>query len=805
MSTFAQDIRYALRSLKKNPGFTTVALLTVALGIGVNTAIFSVVHGVLLRELPYPGAARLVTVWEDLERRGGPNTEWTGRSTFVDWRELNRTFSAMSAVTDWAPNLTGIDRPDVLNGALVGVDHFRVLGVAPALGRSFSRDEETPGNDNVVVVSHELWQQRFGGGDLLGATLTLDSRPHTVIGIMPPRFVAPIVANAQLWSPLPIDRNRDDRGNYFLRVIGRMSPGVSRETALADMNRVAAAIALEHPVDYRDVGVTLVPLRDTVVGPARTPLLVLLGSVTLILLIACANVANLLLARATIRERELAVRVALGAGRSRIIRQLLTESVVLALAGGILGLGLGMWGTEVLVRAAPDGLPRATEIGLHPTVFAFAIAASVLTGLLFGLAPALGLSSGTATPALRDRTGGAATEAGGRVRGGLVVVELALGMAVLVGAGLLLRSFAELKRVDPGFRIENTLSARVILPPARYAGRAEIVTFVQQLEERLRSTPGVRDVGAVTVLPLNGVVNDISFVIEGRIPPPGEEPAADSRRATPGFFTTLGVPLLRGRLFDETDRDGTVPVAIISEQLARQQFAGEEPVGKRIKVGGVRDPEAPWWTIVGVVGSVRSRALDRVPEPEIYVPAAQRPSRGWSIVLATDGDPAALAPALRETVWSLDPDMAVAQLATLESVFSASIAAQRFLSWLLGAFAALAVILGAVGIYGVMAFTVSRRTREIGIRMALGARPADVLRSVMQRGLWLILAGLALGFAGAVAASRALTSLLYGVSPTDPLTLVGVAILLAATALFACYWPARRATRVDPIVTLRSE
>jgi putative ABC transport system permease protein len=802
----SQDVRYALRSLRKNPGFTAVALATVALGIGINTAIFSAVHGILFRPLAYPEPNRLVTVWENLDARGGPTTEWTGRSTFTDWREHNRTFAAMAAVTAWGPNLTGIDRPDVLAGALVSPDYFRVLGVEPAIGRGFLADEETPGKDNAVVLSHEMWLQRFGGDpDILSRSLTLNGLPHAITGIMPPGFEAPIITGAGIWSPLPIDRSREDRGNYFLRVVGRLAPEVSQETASADMNRVAAAIALEHPVDYRNVGVTLVPLRDTIVGPARTPLLVLLGAVGLILLIACANVANLLLARGSVRERELAVRTALGAGRLRLIRQLLTESVVLALSGGALGLALGMWGTDVLVRFAPAGMPRANEIGLHPTVFLFAIAASVITGLLFGLAPALGLSSEQTVHALRERANGTPTEAGGRLRGALVVVELAMGMAVLAAAGLLLRSFAELRSVDPGFRVDHTLSARLVFPPARYPDGAEISSFLRELEGRLRTAPGAPSVGAVTVVPLSGMITDISFVIEGRVPPPGEEPAADSRRATPGFFRTLRIPLIRGRLFEETDREDATPVALISESLARRHFAREDPVGQRIKVGGVRDPESPWWTIVGVVGSVRSRALDRVPEPEIYVPAAQRPARGWSIVLRADGDATALGPALREAVWAIDPDMAISQLATLEQLFATSIAPQRFLSWLLGTFAALAVLLGAVGIYGVMTFMVSRRAREIGIRMALGASPTDVLRAVMRRGLWLTLGGLGLGLAAAAAASRALSSLLYEVSPTDPVTLGGVAALMAGTALFACYWPARRATRLDPMVTLRTE
>ena len=806
MDSIVRDLRFSIRALQRNPGFSFVAILTIALGIGLNTAIFSVVNAVVLQPLPFPEPDHLVTVWENLEKRGGPTQEWTGRSTFADWRENNKTFSGMAAVGGWAPNLTGVDRPERLSGAVVSPGYFSVLGVQPAQGRAFLPDEETPGNDRVVVLSHELWQRRFGADpDLLGSSLTLNGESLLVVGILPPGFHGPIASGAEIWTPLPIDRTRDDRGNYYLRVIGRLEPGVTREAAASDMARVAAGIAEANPLDYRDVGVLLVPLLETVAGPVRTPLMIVLGAVGLILLIACANVANLLLARASVRERELAVRGALGAGRLRLTRQLLTEALVLALAGGALGLLLGVWGTELLVRFAPPGLPRAGEIGLHTPVLLFALALSVGTGVLFGMAPALSLSRRGFGMALREGGRGSSSASGNRLRNGLVIVQLAMGVSVLAAAGLLLKSFAELRSVDPGFRIENALSGRLIFSLADYPERSEITTRLGEIEERLAGLPGVEAVGAVTVLPLSGLVHDVSFGIEARMPEPGEEPAADERTATPGFFEAMEIPLIAGRLFNDGDRAETPRVAIVSESMAELHFADEDPIGQRIRIGGVRDSESPWWTIVGVVGSVRSRALNRVPEPEIYMPASQRPPRGVSLVVRTDSNPEALIPAFREAVWSVDGNMPVSQLASLEEVFGASLAAERFLAWLLGAFAALAVLLGSVGIYGVMAYMVSRRTREIGIRMALGARPADVLKGVMNRGVALTAAGLALGLAGAVAASRALASLLFEVSPTDPLTLAGVLILLAAAALFACYWPARRATRVDPMVTLRYE
>jgi len=805
MEGLRQDVRFALRALRRNPGFTAIALVTIALGIGVNTAIFSVVNGVLLEPLPYPESHVLFTVWEDHELRGGPTSEWTGRTTFSDWRERNRSFADMAAVAGWQPNLTDGERPDVLNGALVTPGYFSTLGVAPRWGRGFLAEEETPGNDRVVVLGYDLWQERFGGDEaILGTSLTLNGEPHVVVGIAPPGFRGPIVTTADIWGVLPIDRAQSDRGNYYLRVIGRLAPDATREAAMADMARVAAGIAQESPVDYRDVGVTLEPLRTTVVGPVQTPLLVLLGTVGLVLLIACANVANLLLSRASVRERELAVRASLGAGRGRIARQLLTESVVLALGGGALGLALGVWGTELLVRIAPPGLPRVSEVGLDGTVFLYGLVASLITGILFGLAPAFGHAAHASAQALREGARGSSSAAGGRLRSALVVGELALGVAVLVAAGLLLRSFRELQQVDPGFRTDDALAGQVLFTSASYPEPSALPALVRQVEARLEASPGIRAVGATSLLPLGGNVNDVSFGVEGSFPEPGEEPAADFWRATPGFFEAMRMPLLRGRTIDDGDRPDGLLVAIVSRSMVDEHFAGVDPIGRRIKIGGVQDPDSPWWTIVGVVETVRTRGLAGTPRPEIFIPYAQRPGRLLNIVLHTDGgDSAAYATALREAVWAVDPEMPVSQVSTLEEVFASSIASERFVSVLLALFAGLALVLGAVGIYGVMAFMVAQRTREIGIRMALGARPRDVLGSVMLRGAALTGLGIVFGLAGALAAGRAISSLLFGVDPADAATLGGVAALLGLSALFATFWPARRATRVDPMITLR--
>jgi predicted permease len=806
IDNFRQDVQFAFRSLRRNPGFTLIALATLALGIGVNTSIFSVVNSVLLSPMPYEDADRLYTVWENHELRDWTDREWTGRTTFADWRDRSETFSSMYAVTGWGPNLTGLDRPAVLQGALVSPSFFTTLGVTIREGRGFLPEEEVPGNENVVVIGHDMWHERFAGdSDVLGSSITLNGTPHVIVGVAPEGFDGPLVQNNEIWGVLPIDRAESDRGSYFLRVVGRLKGGVSQQSAQADMDRVAAGIARENPIDYEDVGVAVEPLQTTVVGSVRTALLVLLGTVGLVLLIACANVANLLLARSSVRDRELAVRASLGAARGRIVRQLLTESVVLAIGGGLLGLTLAVWGTALLVQVAPPGLPRVAEIAMDARVLAFALLASVVTGLLFGLAPALGHAAQSSAQALREGARGSSIGRGGRLRNALVIGELALGVAVLVAAGLLLRSFQEMQNVDPGFGAEGVLSARVLFPSSDYPDAASLRVFMVEFEERLASRPGVSAVGAGNVLPLSGNVADVGFGIEGRLPDPGREPLADEWRATPGFFEALQIPLVSGRYFDENDRDGTQNVAIISRSMAERHFAGEDPLGQRIKAGGVRNPDAPWWTIVGVVETVRTRAIDRVPEPQVFVPYQQRAARGMSIVVRTDGDPAVLAADLRETIWSIDPNLALSQVATLETVFEASMAPQRFVSLLLGGFAALALVLGAVGIYGVMAFMVSQRRREIGIRMALGARPVDVLQGVMSRGLMLTGVGVGLGLLAAIGAGRALSTLLFEVSPADPLTLVSVAVLLGLSALFACFWPARRATRVDPMVTLRAE
>lgn len=804
MTNLFQDIRFALRSFAKAPTFFLAAVVTLALGIGVNSAIFSVAYGVLLKPLDFPEPDRLYTLWENHSANNGPAREWTGRAVFSEWRRRATTLSGLSAVTGWGVDLTGVDAAESLAGMRVSHEYFSVLGVKPQLGRGFLPEEETAEQTPVVVLSAGLWARRFGSDPaLVGRSITLSGLPYTVVGILPESFRAPLFDDAELFAPLPIAASETDFGNYFLRVITRTRPGVTRAALSADLDRVAAGLAQDQPTYLKGVGILAEPLSESITGPARLPLLALATAVALVLLIACANVANLLLTRAAARRHELSVRAALGAGRGRLVRQLLVESLLLAMAGGGLGLLLGAWGLDGIRAFAPAETPRLSELGFDRTVLGFTLLLSLVTGLVFGLAPALAASRAGAA---RLGSGGARGPSRGRVKSVLVASEVALGVALLAGAGFLVRTLGALNRVDPGFDVAQVAAGSVSFPQARFPDVAVGLARFDEILARLAERPEVAAAAAVSTLPLSGSQIDISFAVEGELPEPGRELGADYRAATPTYFGAMGIPVLAGRAFTSEDGPNGGPVVVVSETFAERYLGGRErALGRRMRVGNVHSEESPWRTVVGVVGGVRDNALGQAPDPEMYAPFLQRPTRRMTLVARAQGDAQAAAGAIRETVAAVDRDQPVSQLGTLAELKHRSLATNRFLVGLLLAFAALALSLAAVGIYGVVAHAVDQRQREIGIRMAIGARSGEVLRMVLSWSAGWITLGLVVGLGGAVALGRALSSLLYGVAPGDPATLTTVVVLLAAVGLVATYLPARRASRLDPVLTLKAE
>jgi putative ABC transport system permease protein len=803
MRSMLQDLRYGLRRLSKSPGFTLVAAGALALGIGANTAIFSVVNAVLLRPLPYPEPEQLVQIWESRPRMNMARVE-SSPNEFLAWADESQSFSQLAAVDFASFNLTGRGEPERVSAALVTASYFPLLGAAPAHGRAFLPEEDQPGKDNVAVLGHDLWQNRFGGDPaVVNQTVSLDGVACTVVGVMPRGFRLP--NDARLARPVAF--NAEDRtrpGSHFLQVFGRLKDGVTRERAEAEMAGIAAR--LEQTFASTNVGhqIVLVPLHEQLVGDVRPALLVLLGAVGLVLLIACANLANLLLARAEARRKEVAVRAALGASRWRIVRQLLAESVLLAALGGGAGLLLAAWGVDILVGLDPAGVRRVGEVGLDAGVLAFTVALSLATGLLFGLAPALQASKTDFVETLKE--GGRSTGGGpgrSRLRGALVVSEVALTLVLLVGAGLLVKSFARLLEVDPGLDPRGVLTLDLSLPPAKYAERHQIAAFYQQLLAEVAALPGVETAGAVSVLPLAGDDNSNFVQIEGRPPlPPGQALRAGRRNVSTDYFNALRIPLKAGRGIAPSDAADAPPVAVINEAMARSFFAGEDPLGKRLRTGG---DKSPWVTVVGVVGDVRHRGLEVDTRPEMFFPHAQSPSRQMTLAVRTAGDPVSLVGPVRERVRAVDQDQPVGNVKTMETWVAESVASRRFSVLLLGVFALVAAALAAVGIYGVVSYGVAQRTHELGLRIALGARPRDVLRLVIRQGMRMTLIGAALGLAAALALTRVMSGLLYGVTATDPVVYAGVALLLVGVALLACYVPARRATKVDPMEALRHE
>ena len=797
MSTFLNDIRYGLRMLRKNSGFTTVAVLTLALGIGANTAIFSVVNGVLLRALPFDHPEELVQLWEDPTGKGRSQNTVSGPA-FADWAEQNTVLESLSAFTSVALNLTGEGGPERLRGLRVSASYLKVFRVQPVLGRGFLPDEDQPGKDKVVLLTHGLWQRRFGGDtNLVGRTIQLGGESRTVIGILPPEPV--LARERELFVPIVLgsEARARNRGDHWLRVVARVKPGVTLEQVHAEMN---AIMQRQKQIDLSeaDAGVTVVPMREQITGEIRPRLLILLGAVGLVLLIACANVAGLLLAKAAARHKEMAIRTALGAGRLRVIRQLLTESLLLSLFGGAVGLLLAFWSTAALTQWTAAGLPRVEEIGLDAQVLGFALLASIVTGLTFGLTPALQLAAPRLNDALKagGRTGRA--DSGSGIRQGLIVAEMGVTLMLLAGSGLMLKSLLRLQAVPSGFNPENVLAMSISLDNAKYPDGEHRAVFCSQIIQRVEALPGVASAGMAGNLPMSGW-NNTSISVEGRTSQPESGYSTDYDYIGGSFFRTLSIPVLKGRAFTEYDNSLRAPrVAILSESLARKAFPDENPIGQRIRAFG--QP----WEVIGMVGDVRYHGLDSAAGERIYLPQAFCQWSG-SLVVRTKVPPLTFVKAVRNEILALDPDQPVSNIRALEQIVADYLAQRRLMLVLVSLFAGAAILLTATGLYGIVVYSVSQRTREIGIRIALGATSVDVLRSVVGQGLKLTLIGTGVGMAGAFALTRVITSLLYDVSPTDPLTFVCVSLLMAGVALLACYIPARRAAKIDPMVALRCE
>jgi putative ABC transport system permease protein len=812
MDTLRQDLRYALRSLLRAPAFLAVAVATLALGIGANGAIFSAVNAVLLRPLPFPDADRLVFVWGRTAADSQSAVSWP---EFVDWREQNRSFEAMAVWRPQSVTLTGSGEPERLIGAFVTASLFPLLGATPQLGRTFEPGETEPGAVRpVAVLSHGLWHRRFGGDPgILGRTLVLNGHPLTVIGVMGPDLAhgrAPFnayVLDTEAWLPAPYFPNEKGlvRGVTELLVMAKLRRGVALESAQAEMQVIARGLEQAHPETHAGRTASIRPLHEDMVEEVRPALLVLLGAVGLVLLIACGNVANLLLARASHRHREIAVRSALGAGRRRIVRQLLTESLLLAAGGGLAGLAVAYGGVRALawlLAASGNGRLLPADTGLDARVLAFTAAITLLTGLLFGALPALHASRPDLGAVLKEGRGAGAGRARRRFRDALVVWEVALSMVLLVGAGLLLQSALALHRADPGFRAERVLTWEFRLPVSRYREPAQIAGFFRQVTERMSAVPGVESVALVRAIPFSGNGGSELYAVDGREEPrAGQEPRAQSNIVSPAYFETMHIPLLRGRVFDARDRADSPRVVVINATMARQVWPDEEPLGRRLRFKGRED----WATVIGVVGDVRHSGLDEAPTAQVYTAHEQDPRIFACLVARTAGDPRAMAEPLRRAFWTVDPDQPVWKVRTMEELVSAARGSSRAMATLVGVFAVASVLLAAIGLYGVMSYAVSLRTREIGIRMALGAGGREVMRLVVGRGVALTAAAVLVGLAGAAALGRVLVTLLFGVTPTDAPTFLLAAALMFTVSLLASYLPARRAARLDPLHALAEE
>jgi putative ABC transport system permease protein len=800
MGTLFQDIRFAARMLLKQPGFTIMAVIALALGIASSTAIFSIVDQVLIHPLPYPESDRILEVTQSVRSTGAWKTD-ASPANYLDWLALNDVFSEMAAGRGWQANLTGSDRPERIRTTMVTTSFFRLFGVAPRLGRALLSNDEQPGNAHVVVLSYGLWERRFAGDPaVVGREITLDGERYTVVGVMPVNFSPDNYGELWLPSPWkvpnnPLRRSEDPRplrDSNYLNVWARLKPAVSLKQASAEMDVIAERLEKQYPTANQDSGIRLRPMQEELVSDIRPVLFVLATAVAFVLLISCANVANLLLARSSTRATEISVRAALGASRSRLVRQLLTESVLLALMGGVLGVMLAAWAVPILVALSPGELRGFSVIALNRDVLAFTVIASLLTGILFGLIPAFSATRSSLGQVLREGQRGSARIRG---RGVLIAGEVGVSLILLVGAGLMLKSFAKLTRVDTGFNPDRLLVFNIGYPSSTEVARQ--TAFYQRVIEQLHSLPGVISAGAVSRLPFSGGNSTRSFNL------PGSDKSydADIRVITPGYFPTMGIPLLKGRMFTEHDSAGAPLIGVINEAMARNVFAGEDPIGKFVTNFGPNNDKIQ---IVGIVGNVRHLALESAPRAEIYQPLGQGqwPSMFVALRSATS-DPRTLISAAQNAVWSVDNNIPLANVRTMRDMIGASIVRRKFAMLLLAIFAGLAVLLATIGLYGVMSYSVSQRTREIGIRVALGAQRADVLRLVISQGMLFVIIGVTAGIVSSLGVTRLITSLLFAVSPTDIGTFVEVSALLALVALFACWLPARRASAVDPVVALR--
>ncbi len=798
MDSILKDIRYGLRSLLKRPGFTAIAIITLALGIGANSAIFSVVNAVLLRPLPYDDPSRLITFRSN---QSAPD--------LADVESQSKTFSRLGGMVMQPLAYTAGSEPVQLQIGQVTGGFFETLGVKPARGRFINTEDDRNGAPFVVVLSHNLWVKQFNSDEqILGKAIPLSGNMYTIVGVMPETFVTPAV-NTEAWTPVHVSNPvaANFRGVHFLRTYGRLAPGITIDQARAEMQVVDRNLAAQYPAENKNRNTVLFALHERVVGDTRQSLLILFAAVSFVLLIACANFANLLLARAAERQREFVIRGALGADRWRLIRQLLTESLLLSLAGGAIGVVLAYWGTRLLVAFKPDNLPRVTELGVDARVLGFTLGISILTGLVFGLAPAWAASRGRAGDALKE--GGRSATAGSarqRLRSTFVVAELAVALILLVGAGLLIKTFWKLRSVEPGFNPDRLITMRVELPETRYEDVASQTRFRKQVLAGMNSLPRVQ-AAMVSELPLSGDSLNHDFLVENRPPiAPGDEPSVETRSVLGDYFKVMQIPLQRGRDFAAQDFDEKAPrVGVANEALVRQYFQNEDPLGKRVR--WARDPQVAWITIVGVVGDVKHFGLDLPEEPALYTPYTQiNPWKRWmSFAARTQGDAAGTAQALKQEIWKVDSQLPVTRVETMSEVAASSFAARRFNMSLLSLFAGLALVLAAIGIYGVMSNAVTQRTQEIGIRLALGARAVDVLKLIIRNGMILVGIAVVIGLTGAFALTRLMRSLLFGVTPTDGLTIAVVSGILIAVAFLACFIPARRATKVDPLVALRYE